>query len=197
MMEKWKDESKTNIPLFQHSILANRGGDAMKLDFIKKTTVLVAVAIMMLGFALFGLATHAVAQDKPADNMQILRDKLRADKKFVVATNMELTESEAKGFWPIYDQYQKDLQKINRRLANLLESYADDFRNKSLTDDKAKKLINEATAIDEAEANLKGTYAPKLSKVLPVRKVVRYLQIENKIRAVVKYEIASGVPLMR
>ena len=79
----------------------------------------------------------------------------------------------------------------------MLESYADDFRNKSLTDDKAKKLINEATAIDEAEANLKGTYAPKLSKVLPVRKVVRYLQIENKIRAVIKYDIASGVPLVR
>jgi len=52
-------------------------------------------------------------------------------------------------------------------------------------------------SIDEAEANLKSTYAPKLSKVLPVRKVARYLQIENKIRAVVKYDIASGVPLVR
>ena len=163
----------------------------MKVDLLNKALG-AAMAVV-----LFGFAPHSVAQDKPADNMQILRDKLRADKKLVVATNMELTESEAKGFWPIYDQYQKDLQKINQRLANLLESYADDFRGKSLTDDKAKKLINEATAIDQAEANLKGTYAPKLSKVLPVRKVVRYLQIENKIRAVVKYDIASGVPLMR
>jgi hypothetical protein len=79
----------------------------------------------------------------------------------------------------------------------LIESYADDYRKKSLTDDKAKKLIDEALAIDLAEANLKSGYAPKLSKVLPVRKVVRYLQIENKIRAVVKYDIASGVPLVR
>jgi predicted outer membrane protein len=163
----------------------------MRIKFVKKTLG-AAVAIMSFGFA-----PLSVAQDKPADNMQILRDKLRADKKLVVATNMELTESEAKGFWPIYDQYQKDLQKINQRVANLLESYADDFRKKSLTDDKAKKLINEATAIDQAEANLKGTYAPKLSNVLPVRKVARYLQIENKIRAVVKYDIASGVPLVR
>jgi hypothetical protein len=129
--------------------------------------------------------------------MQILRDKITADKKLVVATNMELTESEAKGFWPIYDQYQKDLQKINRRIASLLESYAADFRGKSLTDDKAKKLIEEAVAIEQAEASLKSTYAPKLSKVLPVRKVARYLQIENKIRAVVKYELAQGVPLVQ
>jgi hypothetical protein len=79
----------------------------------------------------------------------------------------------------------------------LLESYAADFRGKSLTDEKAKKLIEEAVAIEQAEANLKSTYAPKLSKVLPARKVARYLQIENKIRAVVKYELATGVPLVQ
>jgi hypothetical protein len=155
------------------------------------------IAGVVLSLALFGFAPMAVAQDKPADNLQILHDKIRSDKKLVVAVNMELTESEAKNFWPIYDQYQKDLQKINQRMANLLESYADDFRNKSLTDDKAKKLIDEALAIDRAEANLKTTYAPKLSKALPIIKAVRYLQIENKIRAVVKYDLASGVPLVR
>jgi len=137
------------------------------------------------------------AQDKPADNMQILREKIRADKKLVVAMNMELTESEAKSFWPIYEQYQKDLQKLNRRILNLLESYADDFRGKSFSDENAKKLIDEALAIEVAEANLKSAYAPKLSKALPVRKVARYLQIENKIRAVVRYDIAAGVPLVR
>ena len=139
----------------------------------------------------------SMAQDKPADNTEILRKKIRADKKLVVATNMELTESEAKNFWPIYEQYQKDLQKINQRVATVLESYADDFRKKSLTDDKAKKLIDEALAIDREEAALKTAYAPKIAKVLPMIKTVRYLQIENKIRAVVRYDIASGVPLMR
>jgi hypothetical protein len=163
----------------------------MKLDFVKET-IGVAIAMMMLG-----LAPLSLAQDKPADNMQILLAKIKADKKLVVATNMELTESEAKGFWPIYGEYQKDLQKINQRLANLLESYAADFRGKSLTDEKAKKLIDEAVAIEQAEAKLKSTYLPKLSQVLPVRKVARYLQIENKIRAVVKYELATGVPLVQ
>jgi hypothetical protein len=144
-----------------------------------------------------GLVALSVAQEKPADNMQMLRDKLRADKRLLVATNMELTESEAQGFWPLYDQYQQDLQKINQRLANVLESYAADFQRKSLTDEKAKKLVAEAVAIEQAEAQLKSTYAPQLSKVLPVKKVVRYLQIENKIRAIVKYDIASGMPLVQ
>jgi predicted outer membrane protein len=163
----------------------------MRMDLVKKT-IGIAMAIMVLG-----CAPLSFAQDKPADNMEILRDKIRADKKLVVATNMELSESEAKNFWPIYDQYQKDLQNINGRVLALLESYAADFKSKSLTDDKAKKLIDEAVAIDQAEANLKSTYAPKLGKALPARKVARYLQIENKIRAVVKYDLAQGVPLVR
>jgi hypothetical protein len=100
---------------------------------------------------------------------QILRDKLKANKK-LVAPNMELTEAEAKTFWPIYEEYQKELQKINRRIFNLLESYAADFRGKSLTDEKAKKLIDKAVKIDPAEADLESVYAPKLSKVLPVKK---------------------------
>ena len=163
----------------------------MRMDLVSRT---MAAAIVML---LFGFAPLRAAQDKPADNMQILRDKLKADKKLLVASNMELTESEAKGFWPIYDQYQKELQKINQRMAKVLESYADDNRGKSLTDDKAKKLIDEAVSVEQAEANIKSTFAPKLSKVLPVKKVARYLQIENKIRAVVRYDIAQGVPLVR
>jgi hypothetical protein len=163
----------------------------MRIDFIKKT-IRVAIVIMLCG-----LPALSLAQDKPADNMQILRDKIKADKKLLVATNMELTESEAKSFWPIYDEYQNDLQKINRRIVGLLESYAVDFRDKSLTDDKAKKLIDEAVAIEAAEANLKSTYVPKLSKALPLKKVARYLQIENKIRAVVRYDLAQGIPLVQ
>ena len=162
------------------------GIDRMRSMFVA------AIFALLVGAPLAGRA-----QDKPADNMEILREKIRADKKLLVAGNMELTESEAKGFWPIYDQYQKDLEKLNRRIAKLLDSYADDFRNKSLTDDKARKLIDEALAIDRSEADLKSTYAPKLGKVLGARKVMRYLQVENKIRSVVRYDLVSGVPLVK
>jgi hypothetical protein len=143
------------------------------------------------------LPVPALTQDKPSDNMQILREKVKADKKLIVATNMELTESEAKGFWPVYEGYQKNLATINQRIVKLIESYAADYRAKTLTDEKAKKLTDEFVAIEQAEANLKTSSVPKLRKVLPEKKVARYLQIENKIRAVIKYDLASGVPLVQ
>jgi polyhydroxyalkanoate synthesis regulator phasin len=139
----------------------------------------------------------ALSQDKPADNMQILLEKVKADKKLLVAANMELTESEAKGFWPVYEGYQKKLTTINRRMVKLIESYAADYQANTLTDEKAKKLTDELVAIGKAEAELQAASVSKLSKVLPPKKVTRYLQIENKIRAVVKYELAKAVPLVQ
>ena len=152
--------------------------------------------ILALGLALSFFSLPVLAQEKPADNMQILREKIKADKKLLVATNMELTESETKNFWPIYEDYQKDLQKINERLGSLLQSYAADYKNKTMTDEKAKKLTDEFLSIEQAEVTLKTSYVPKLSKALPATKVARYLQIENKIRAVIKYDLAATVPLV-
>jgi Spy/CpxP family protein refolding chaperone len=142
------------------------------------------------------VVSPAVSQDKPADNMQILRDKVRADKKLLVAANMELTESEAKGFWPVYEKYQKDLSAINQRIINLIESYAEAYRAGNITDEKARNLTSELVAIEQSEGGLQASYVPKLSKVLPPKKVARYLQIENKIRAAVKYGLAAEIPLV-
>ena len=142
------------------------------------------------------VVSPAVSQDKPADNMQILRDKIKADKKLIVAANMKLTESEAKGFWPVYEAYQKDFDAINQRIVKLIKSYAADDMANTLTDDKAQKLTAEFVNIQKAEAELQASYVPKLSKVLPPKKVARYLQIENKIRAAVKYEFAVNIPLV-
>jgi hypothetical protein len=163
----------------------------MRIDSGKSKIGAVAAALLLLA-----LAARA-ADPMPADDFQILRDKVGADKKLLVAANMDLTEAEAKGFWPIYDEYQKDLQAINQRLAALLESYVQDIAGQTLTDDSAKKLIEESVGIEQAEAELKGRYAPKLSQVLPPKKVARYLQIENKIRAMVRYDLMSGVPLVQ
>ena len=131
----------------------------------------------------------------PADNMPILRDKLKGDKKLLVAANMDLTEAEAKKFWPLYEEYQKELAKINDQMATTITAYAKEYNAGSLTDKKAIELINQSIATEESESRAKRAFIPKLSKVLPGRKVARYMQVENKIRALIKYEIAGEVPL--
>ena len=146
---------------------------------------------------LAALAVPALAQEAPADsNMQILLDKVKADKKLVVAANMDLSDAEAKAFWPIYDAYQKELQAINKRLTQTVLAYAAAYNKNTLTNDLAKHLTGETLAIDQDELTLRKTYAAKINGVLPAMKTARYIQIENKIRAAIRYELATGIPLL-
>ena len=93
------------------------------------------------------------------------------------------------------NDYQVTLKLLDVSRA-VVESYTADIRGKSLTDDGARKLIAESVAIEQAEADLRSAYAKRLGAVLPVKKVARYLQIENKIRALVKYDLVTGFPLV-
>jgi len=143
------------------------------------------------------LAVPALAQSAGTNNMEILRQKIKADKKLVVAQNLNLTDAEGTAFWPVYDAYQNDLQQINQRLAAAITAYADAYNKGPVTNEAAKKLLDESLAIDEAEAQLKKATAAKTLAALPAMKAARYIQIENKIRAAIRYELAANIPLVQ
>lgn len=130
-----------------------------------------------------------------ADTMEILRDKIAGDKKLLVATEMALTPEEEIAFWPVYDNYQRDLASINQRLVYLLDDYATAYVEFTLSDEQAGELMTEMLAIEQSEVDLKKVYLPKLQEALPNIKVARYLQLENKIRAVIRFDLADGIPL--
>jgi hypothetical protein len=156
-----------------------------------RTTFLMAgLALILLVF----VGTVA-AQEKSSGNMQIMLEKIKADKKLLVAENMQLTEKEAKAFWPVYEQYQSELLAIRTRTAKLIEDYAKSYS--SMTNDTAKKLIDENMAIEGLRLKLNNDYLPKFRKVLPETKVTRYYQIENKINAALYYELAANIPLIQ
>ena len=149
---------------------------------------LVALAVVTLAQA---------AQDQPADNMNILRDKIKADKKLLIAENLGLTEAESRAFWPIYDEYQKELAELNQRLGKMIQSYANEYNANTMTDDKAKSLMTEALSIEEAETALKKKYMEKLSGAIQAMKAARYLQMESKIRALIRFDMAANIPLVQ
>jgi hypothetical protein len=152
-------------------------------------------ALVVLTLLLLVFVGAAVAQDKAADNMQILLDKIKADKKLFVAENMQLTDAEAKAFWPVYEQYQSELFLLRARTVKLIADYAAMYD--SMTNGMAKKLLDELLAIQAFRPKLSTQYLPKFRKALPDTKVVRYYQIENKIDAVLNYELAAAIPLMK
>jgi Spy/CpxP family protein refolding chaperone len=159
--------------------------------------VMMTRLVMALALAITaGLAAPGMAQTTGTTNMDILLQKIKADKKLVVAQNLQLTDAEGTAFWPVYDAYQRDLEQINKRMSTMILAYAAAYNKGPVANDVAKKLLDEALAIDDAEAKLKSSSVPKILAVLPATKAARYIQVENKIRAVLRYELAAGIPLV-
>lgn len=153
-------------------------------------------SVMLIGAVVAGLLSGvASAQDKPADQMDLLREKARADKKLVVAEALALTESEAKAFWPVYNAYQSDMVGHYDKMLQLIDRFAKAYD--SMTDDTAMKLLNDYLALEASHVALLKSYVPRFQKVLPALKVARLYQVENKMRALVNIELARQIPLVK
>jgi len=161
----------------------------MKLNI--KTIAAVAVLVALLSL----FAAPVPAEEKPADTMELLVQKLKADKKLLIAETMQFSEPEAGKFWPVYDSYQAELDKLVHRLMVIILDYADQY--KMLSDQKAMGILDEYLAIESERLALRKAYLPKFRQALPDKKVVRFYQLENKIQAAVNYELAANIPLVK
>jgi hypothetical protein len=155
-----------------------------------RVTFLTAAALILLLLT----ALPSIAEDK-AGSMDALRDAIQADKKAYIAEYLQLTQAQGKEFWPYYNSYQFELQKINDRLIKLIDDYAKAYQN--ISDQSAIKMVDEYLAIERDQLKQKELYFRTLCKTLPVKKVIRYMQLENKISALVRYQLAAKIPLVK
>jgi hypothetical protein len=128
------------------------------------------------------------------EDSNVLRKKIMMDqKKLIVMENIDLTEAEATAFWPVYEKHQEDLFQVNQRTAKLIMAYAAAYQ--TLTDEQALKLIDEYFAIENARIEVLRGMAKDVSQVLPGKKAFRYMQVESKLAAIGRYELAKEIPL--
>ena len=131
-----------------------------------------------------------------ADEALDLKKKIMFDqKRLVVMENMEFTEEEAAAFWPVYEKHQEELFQINQRGAKLILAYASVYQ--TLTDEQAVKLVDEYYDIQDDRLTVMKKMAVDVGKVLPGKKAFRYMQVESKLSAIGRYELAKEIPLAR
>jgi hypothetical protein len=155
-----------------------------------QTTILMMVLSLVMAFAF-----PALAEEKPADDLQVLIEKMRVDKKLFFEEKMKLTESEAKVFWPIYDSYQEELFKIGDRLIEGIKTYADNYGH--ISDEDSKKLRMEYLAILFDTLRLHESYLPKFEAVLPEKVVYRWFYLERAFEGQLEALLSEVVPLIQ
>jgi len=146
-------------------------------------------------------ATHAQAaaskdtQVVTEQDVKLLRQDIRSQKKQLIAANLTLTDAEATKFWPVYDQFSAEMTALGDQKYALIKEYAQNFG--TLTDAQAQSLINRSLALDEAVAQLRIKYVPIVGKVLPGTKTATFFQMERRITTLIDLQVASQIPLVQ
>ena len=128
-------------------------------------------------------------------DIQLLREDLRSQKKQIVAANMQLTDAEATKFWPVYDQYASALTKIGDDRLAIIKEYAQNYD--IMTDAQAKGLIQRWAAADEQGLHLRMQYIPKFEEVLPGKKAALFFQLDRRMGLLIDLQLASMIPMVK
>jgi hypothetical protein len=137
----------------------------------------------------------SAAAPAPQSEKQIDLAAARAERKAIVSDNMKFSPEEAKAFWPLYDEYEAAMDKIENRHIREIKDFAKNYD--SLTDSDAKHKLDEVMLIAQARLNVQKAYIPKFRAAVSEVEVTRFFQIDNKLRAMVQCEIAQMVPLAK
>ena len=127
--------------------------------------------------------------------VELVRSDIKTEKGIVLSQNMDFTEDEALEFWPLYREYDLELNGIlDQRLA-VIKRYVDTYDN--LSEDQARRLADDALSLEEKRTALKRKYFKKFAKVITAKKAARFFQIENQINSAIDLRIAASLPLIK
>jgi len=164
---------------------------------------LVAAVLLGTSWMLFGVTSWAqtvMPQESSSrgavigkQDLDLLRKDLRAKRRELTATNLKLTEAEGERFWPVYDQYIKELIAINDKKFALIQDYANNYR--TMTNDQALLFIRQWLDFDIATTQLRQKYVPIVSKVLDGKKTATFFQLDRRIAMMIDLQVASQMPL--
>ena len=142
-----------------------------------------------------GQAQASSGQSSMDQEVALLRKDIRSDKKQIIAANLQLTDTEAEKFWPLYDQYTAELVKINDAKYAAIKEYATNYS--TLTDDKALSLSRQIIGVDQSVAQLRMKYVPIFSKVISGKKTALFFQLDRRLVMLIDLQLASQIPMVQ
>ena len=148
-----------------------------------------AVASTMLWFS---LPTHAFAQ--ATNEIEVMRSMAQTERKLVIAKNMNLTEAESKAFWPVYNEYHEKMRRVNDKRVKAIQELGREWD--TLSGERSQEILKDYLDFQEERLKLRKKYLKKFNEVLPLKKVTRYYQVENKLDIMFDYGLAGSIPLV-
>lgn len=162
------------------------------------TISMAAIVILtssLVGQSLAQTPSNSSGQSTVDQDVDLLRKDIRSQKKQIIAANLQLTDTEAVKFWPLYDQYTAELVKINDAKYAAIKEYATSYD--TLTDDQAVALTRKLLGVDEQVAQLRLKYVPIFGKVISGKKTALFFQLDRRLVMLIDLQLASQIPMVQ
>ena len=127
-------------------------------------------------------------------DIALTRSDIQKDRQAIVAKFMNLTESQSQAFWPVYRDYRSAIAAADDRMVTILESLME--RHGVISDREADDLMDQYLSFEQQKVAVQYTSLRQFRKILQFKQVARLFQLENKMDAVMRYGLATKVPLV-
>jgi hypothetical protein len=145
--------------------------------------------------AVFLLGTFAINAQTANDMIELLKSDVKTNRKAIITESMAFTEAESKVFWPIYTEFEIEMEKLASKRIQNIKDYAANYDK--MTDEKANQLMESAFDFRSERVDLNESYYKKFAKVLTPARAAKYMQIEDQIQLLIDLSIASELPLVK
>jgi hypothetical protein len=156
---------------------------------MKRVVLISVVAVLAVAFS------NPVAAQQVRDQTVLTYEVLTAEWPNLIGGVLDLTEAEAKAFWPLYQEYGAKKREIWNRRIDVIKIFLGSYSD--MTPEMSRILLDQSFNLKKQMLELEMTYADKFDDVLPPNKVTRLFQAENKLETTMMMEIAKDVPLAK
>ena len=140
------------------------------------------------------LTVFSVSLFAQGSYVEVVRSTIKTEKKALISEVMQLSEAEGNMFWPIYNEYDEKLYKINSTYFDVIKEFAANFDN--MSDEAAKDILKRASKVSLDKTKLEKAYLKKFMKVISPQKTLRFMQASGKIDIMIEAQLASEIPLL-
>ena len=158
-----------------------------------RTMMMKTVAGFVLASVAVLTASRGHAQDSAA--LQAGFEAVRAKQRFLISGSLELTEAEGSAFWPRFDKYQAEQQRLDARASAVISAFL--ASQSSLTAARAEAITDEQLQVEEDYLKALRTHARALKGILPAVKLAKYVPLQRKLDVSVRYDLSQKIPLLR
>lgn len=151
------------------------------------------IKIICLAFAI-GSFQLVIAQDTSMNEMTIIQEEWGMEKKEIIGAYMEMEDSKAAAFWPVYDSYAIERKKLGKERFAIIEDYANAYEN--INDEQATDLTNRMFKNNIAIEKLQLKYYKKMSKVVSPVEATQFIQLEKYMETVLRSEMTEVIPFI-